>query len=60
MTDFVECDTCRAKTGTPQLCNGCLANRDTISNLQAWQEKAFDAHPNIDLDIETLEKVDAN
>jgi hypothetical protein len=27
-----------------------------ITELEAWQEKAFEAHPNIDLDIAALEK----
>lgn len=30
---FVECDTRRALPGTPPLCSGCLANRETISKL---------------------------
>ena len=30
---FVECDTCRGKSGSPVLCEGCLANRTTIENL---------------------------
>lgn len=32
--DFVECDACTAKPGTPTLCAGCLANRHTITNLK--------------------------
>jgi hypothetical protein len=31
--EFVECDTCRAKPGSPILCGGCLKNRETISKL---------------------------
>lgn len=31
---FVECDSCRAKPGSPQLCNGCLQNRRTIQNAR--------------------------
>lgn len=31
--EFMECDTCRAKAGTPVLCRGCLHNRDIISRL---------------------------
>ncbi len=31
---FLECDTCRAKPGSPQLCNGCLHNRTLIGKLQ--------------------------
>lgn len=37
-TKFVECDTCRAKPGTPTLCNGCINNRLTI--MQAEEEYA--------------------
>jgi hypothetical protein len=32
---FMECDTCRAKSGSPALCSGCLANRKTITELEA-------------------------
>jgi len=32
-TEFVECDTCRKKEGSPILCEGCLKNRQIISNL---------------------------
>jgi hypothetical protein len=32
--DFMECDTCRAKPGTPNLCAGCLHNRQMIWELQ--------------------------
>jgi hypothetical protein len=31
--NFVECDTCAAKTGTPLLCRGCLNNRAAITLL---------------------------
>lgn len=30
MNEFIECDTCRAKPGSPPLCSGCLKNRATI------------------------------
>jgi len=30
---FVECDTCRAKPGSPTLCYGCLHNREIICSL---------------------------
>ena len=30
LPEFVECDTCRAKPGTPVLCRGCLTNRDSF------------------------------
>lgn len=29
--EFMECDSCRAKPGSPQLCKGCLHNRALIS-----------------------------
>lgn len=28
---FMECDTCRAKPGSPPLCAGCLHNREVIN-----------------------------
>lgn len=30
---FIECDTCRAKSGSPTLCLGCLHNRWVIGRL---------------------------
>lgn len=33
VTGFMECDTCRAKPGTPPLCAGCLHNRSVIGGL---------------------------
>jgi hypothetical protein len=30
LLDFHECDTCKAKPGSPYLCNGCLQNRQAI------------------------------
>jgi hypothetical protein len=33
--EFIECDTCRAKPGSPDLCRGCLHNRYLISQLRA-------------------------
>lgn len=32
--EFVECDTCRAKPGSPELCDGCLRNRFVIETLK--------------------------
>ena len=32
--EFMECDTCRAKLGSPTLCEGCLRNRVNISSLK--------------------------
>lgn len=36
---FVPCNICRAKTGSPTLCGGCLANRQTIDELHEKLEK---------------------
>jgi hypothetical protein len=33
-SEFMECDTCRAKPGSPTLCHGCLHNRDVISQYR--------------------------
>lgn len=33
--DFLECDTCRAKAGSPVLCRGCLHNRDLVERLKS-------------------------
>lgn len=30
---FMECDTCRAKPGTPELCEGCRHNREVINTM---------------------------
>ena len=32
--NFVECAVCRAKPGSPTLCDGCLYNRATINALK--------------------------
>jgi hypothetical protein len=32
--EFMECDTCRAKPGMPDLCHGCLHNREVIFELK--------------------------
>jgi len=37
--EFMECDTCRAKPGSPYLCVGCLHNREVINNLKKAGEK---------------------
>jgi len=34
MNGFIECDTCREKSGSPTLCRGCFENRKTISDLK--------------------------
>ena len=34
MLEFMECDTCRAKVGSPVLCAGCVNNRRLINNIQ--------------------------
>ena len=35
---FVECDTCRAKPGSPVLCYACLLNRQIIDHLRTKME----------------------
>jgi hypothetical protein len=43
MTDeFMECDTCRRKHGSPTLCSGCLHNRSHILRLQTALKIATD------------------
>jgi hypothetical protein len=32
--EFMECDSCKIKPGSPTLCNGCLNNRMVINNLK--------------------------
>lgn len=32
--EFLECDECRAKPGSPYLCKGCLHNRTLIAKLK--------------------------
>ena len=39
--DFVECESCKAKPGSPQLCKACVTNRTTISTLQRSDANAF-------------------
>lgn len=34
--------------------NECKKAADELAELRAWREKAFEAHPNIDLDIEAV------
>ena len=38
---FMECDTCRAKPGSPQLCAGCIHNRRMIGNLKSALAEAI-------------------
>lgn len=35
--DFMECDTCAAKPGSPALCKGCLHNRTLIDRLKEYK-----------------------
>lgn len=37
---FIECDTCRAKSGSPTLCRGCLHNREVIEAFRRGTEAA--------------------
>lgn len=45
LPEFVECDTCRAKLGTPTLCRGCLINRDSF-------HKYYDLVRNLIIELE--------
>jgi len=45
INEFIECDACREKSGSPVLCDGCLKNRSTInclemiiSSLRSWRK----------------------
>lgn len=38
---FEECATCKAKTGTTRLCDGCVNNRASISRLRLLLEGGF-------------------
>ena len=42
MMQFIECDTCRAKPGSPRLCDGCLSNRKVIGDLREALKWIFD------------------
>ena len=55
MNDFVECDTCGAKSGTPKLCEGCLANRNLIEKLT----NALSAAPEARNDLPALPLAEA-
>ena len=44
--EYVECDSCRAKPGSPTLCYGCLANRTTIGDLRVALAEALDQWQN--------------
>ena len=44
---FVECDTCRAKPGTPLLCAGCLQNRSTLGKLERHNAKLVAAFESV-------------
>lgn len=39
---FVECDTCKAKPGSPLLCAGCIHNRKVIADQQEKLESLRD------------------
>ena len=45
---FVECDTCRVKSGTPILCSGCVHNRTVIENYQQFLGAMKDALEHVD------------
>lgn len=37
--EFVPCFTCSSAPGAPSLCRGCLANRQTVSELRERQQE---------------------
>ena len=39
MSDFMECATCAAKPGSPQLCASCLHNRADLAKARAKSEE---------------------
>lgn len=41
---FKECDTCRAKPGTPILCEGCLHNREALYRAQERMAELLSLH----------------
>ncbi len=43
MSAFLECDTCRAKLGSPLLCPGCISNRASIQALEAERDRLREA-----------------
>ena len=52
--EFMECDTCKAKPGSPQLCNGCLHNRNAIHKMQGVYWNRFtDIRNFMDKEIDT-------
>ena len=58
---FVECDTCRAKPGTPALCSGCLANREAIDKLQNATQSFFNiamCYVKFDVAVKMKERLD--
>lgn len=58
-TQFIECDTCRAKPGSPTLCAGCLHNRRIIEALTGRMTQA--RHPvETNGELERLQKIEAN
>lgn len=40
--EFVECDTCRAKPGSPTLCRGCVVNRAVIESLGGRSKSRYE------------------
>ena len=44
---FVECDSCRAKPGSPLLCAGCIHNREVISFLKGAYKTLWDSAQNL-------------
>jgi predicted amidophosphoribosyltransferase len=40
---FMECDTCRAKSGTPLLCEGCRHNLSLIGRMRGCLQELYES-----------------
>lgn len=47
--EFRECDTCRAKPGSPILCSGCLHNRAVIEDALKARDAIREALKNLEV-----------
>jgi len=54
--EFIECDICRPKPGTPALCNACLRNREAIIEREAEIKRLREALTVIDRAACTLRR----
>lgn len=55
---FLECDTCRAKSGWPTLCSGCFHNRQVIEEMtKAMSQASTQERPEVKLEPEVPEAI---